>query len=83
MPSSVNPNEISLLRDRLYHLGADTVTYYETDPEREPRVRVTWAPDVNVVGVALFGQVGGAFEDAERKLRAAVAERHPTVTLPE
>lgn len=83
MPSSINPNEISLLRDRLYHLGADTVTYYETDPEREPRVRVTWVPGITVVGQALFGQVGGAFEDAERRLREAVAAQHPTVTLPE
>jgi hypothetical protein len=78
MPSSINPGEISELVLRLHALGIDNINLWVNE-NRTDCCDVGWN-EIKVRGIGL--NPAAAIEDAERKLRIAIAETHPEVELP-
>lgn len=79
MPSSVNTHAITEAVKRLHALGVDNINLWVND-NRTDVCDVGWG-NIRVRGLA--SGPDAAIEDAERKLRAAIAEHHPEVELPE
>lgn len=79
MPSSINPDEIRAEVTRIHGLGVDSINLGWDDDNKHDTCTIGWG-DLTVKGIG-FGPIA-ALLSAERKIRAAIAEKYPSVELP-